>query len=201
LDLSSRIIDNAVKSLSAFPGVGRRTALRMVIYLLRRPEAEVRQMGESLISLKTDLRLCKVCGNVGDQEICPICSNPQRNPKQICVVEDFSDQMAVEATAQFKGVYHVLGGLIAPIDGIGPEDLNIPALLARVENDQVEEVILALNATSEGDTTMFYLARKLKQSGVRVTSISRGISVGAELEYADEITLGRSILNRTEYQL
>ncbi|MBU6325562.1 MAG: recombination mediator RecR [Bacteroidetes bacterium] len=199
MDSSSRIVDDAVQALASFPGVGRRTALRMVIHLLRRPEGEVLQMAEALERLKKDLCICRECGNVSDQELCPICLNPARSRKELCVVEDFSDLMAIEATGQFRGIYHILGGLIAPVNGIGPDDLNIAPLLRRVQEGAFEEVILAFNATAEGDTTMFYLARKLRDSGARITNISRGINVGAELEYADEATLGRSILNRTEY--
>ncbi len=201
MESSSRIVDDAVQALSSFPGIGRRTAVRMVIHLMRRPEGEVLQMAKALERLKKDLRLCRQCGNVSDQEYCPICLNPARNSSELCVVEDFSDQMAVEATGQFRGKYHILGGLIAPVDGIGPDDLNIASLLERIPAEGVREIILAFNATSEGDTTMFYLARKLRDSGVRITCISRGISVGAELEYADEATLGRSIMNRTEYNI
>ncbi len=199
MESSSRIVDDAIQALASFPGVGRRTALRMVVYLLRRPEPEVLQMAQALERLKKDLCLCRECGNVSDQELCPICMNPSRNRKELCVVADFSDQMAIEATSQFRGIYHILGGLIAPVDGIGPDELNIASLLHRVQKEHFEEVILAFNATAEGDTTMFYLARKLRDTGARITNISRGISVGAELEYADEATLGRSILNRTEY--
>jgi recombination protein RecR len=199
MESSSRIVDDAIQALASFPGVGRRTALRMVVHLLRRPEPEVLQMAQALERLKKDLCLCRECGNVSDQELCPICMNPSRNRKELCVVADFSDQMAIEATSQFRGIYHILGGLIAPVDGIGPDELNIASLLQRVQKEHFEEVILAFNATAEGDTTMFYLARKLRDTGARITNISRGISVGAELEYADEATLGRSILNRTEY--
>lgn len=199
MDSGSRIVNDAVQALSSFPGVGRRTALRMVIHLLRRPEPEVLHLAQALERLKTELRLCRECGNVSDAELCPICINPSRTRNELCVVEDFSDQVAVESTGQFRGVYHILGGLIAPVDGIGPEDLNMASLWERVRQGQFTEIILAFNATAEGDTTMFYLARKLRDSGARITSISRGISVGAELEYADEATLGRSILNRTDY--
>lgn len=199
LNSETRIIDQAIEALAGFPGVGRRTALRMVVFLLRRPEAEVRRLGESLIRLKTDLRTCSECGNVSEQEVCRVCADPNRDRSLLCVVEDFSDQLAIESTGQFKGIYHILGGLISPIDGVGPDDLNIQSLLPRVANGEVREVLMALNPTSEGDTTMFYLGRKLRESGVRITAISRGVSIGAELEYTDEITLGRSIIHRTEY--
>jgi len=162
---------------------------------------EVVRLAESLIKLKTDLFLCKSCGNVSDEEICSICSNHARNNGVVCIVEDFSDLMAIESTNQFGGRYHVLGGLISPMEGIGPDDLNIMPLVNRIQQDNIQEVLLALSATVEGDTTMFYIAKKIKDTGVKVTCIARGISVGGEIEYADEITLGRSILQRTEYQV
>jgi recombination protein RecR len=201
VEYNSGIVEKAVEALSSFPGVGRRTALRMVMYLLKRPGNEVASMADALLKLKTELHLCRVCGNVGDSEICSICSNPRRNSAVICVVEDFSDQMAVESTAQFQGLYHILGGLIAPIEGVGPEQLNIQSLLQRVADGGVDEVLLAFSATVEGDTTMFYIAKKLREYPVKITCIARGISVGGELEYADEITLGRSIVNRTPYSI
>lgn len=188
-------------ALSSFPGIGRRTALRLVMYLLNRPDNEVAGLADSLLKLKTELQLCTVCGNVSDSDVCSICRNPSRQQKQICVVEDFSDQMAIEGTGQFNGVYHILGGLIAPIDGIGPEQLSIDSLVNRVQHGEATEVILAFSATVEGDTTMFYIAKKLRGMPVRISCIARGIAVGGELEYADEITLGRSIMNRTEYKL
>jgi recombination protein RecR len=201
LEFNSAIVEKAVDALSSFPGIGKRTALRLVMYLLKRPEGEVAGLADALLKLKTELQLCSVCGNVADASVCHICSNPGRKRGQICVVEDFSDQMAIEGTAQFSGVYHILGGLIAPIDGIGPEQLNIQALVARVAQDKAEEVILAFSATVEGDTTMFYIAKKLRDLPVKISCIARGIAVGGELEYADEITLGRSIMNRTEYRV
>ncbi len=190
-----------MEALSSFPGIGKRTALRLVMYLLKRPEMEVANLAGALLKLKTELHLCEVCGNVSDHKRCDVCKNPRRSEGVICVVEDFSDLMAIESTAQFKGKYHVLGGLISPMDGIGPDDLNISMLISRVENGLVEEVMMALSATVEGDTTMFYLAKKLKPFGVTVTCIARGIAVGGEIEYADEVTLGRSIAQRTEYLL
>jgi recombination protein RecR len=194
-------VEQAVEALSSFPGIGKRTALRLVMYLLKRPEMEVANLADALLKLKTELHLCEVCGNVSDHKRCDVCNNSRRSESVICVVEDFSDLMAIESTAQFKGKYHVLGGLISPMDGIGPDDLNIPSLISRVENGMVEEVMMALSATVEGDTTMFYLAKKLKPFGVTVTCIARGIAVGGEIEYADEVTLGRSIAQRTEYLL
>jgi recombination protein RecR len=201
MQFTSGIVEQAVEALSSFPGIGKRTALRLVMYLLKRPEMEVAKLAEALLKLKTELHLCEVCGNVSDHKRCDVCNNPRRSENVICVVEDFSDLMAIESTGQFKGKYHVLGGLISPMDGIGPDDLTIPMLISRVENGMVEEVMMALSATVEGDTTMFYLAKKLKPFGVTVTCIARGIAVGGEIEYADEVTLGRSIAQRTEYLL
>ena len=201
MQFTSGIVEQAVEALSSFPGIGKRTALRLVMYLLKRPEMEVANLAGALLKLKTELHLCEICGNVSDHKRCDVCTNPRRSEGVICVVEDFSDLMAIESTAQFKGKYHVLGGLISPMDGIGPDDLNISMLISRLENGLVEEVMMALSATVEGDTTMFYLAKKLKPFGVTVTCIARGIAVGGEIEYADEVTLGRSIAHRTEYLL
>jgi recombination protein RecR len=201
MQFTSGIVEQAVEALSSFPGIGKRTALRLVMYLLKRPEMEVANLASALLKLKTELHLCEICGNVSDHKRCDVCENPRRSEGVICIVEDFSDLMAIESTAQFKGKYHVLGGLISPMDGIGPDDLNISMLISRVENGLVEEVMMALSATVEGDTTMFYLAKKLKPFGVTVTCIARGIAVGGEIEYADEVTLGRSIAQRTEYLL
>jgi recombination protein RecR len=199
MQFTSQIVHDAVESLSSFPGVGKRTALRMVMHLLKRPETEIAHMAQSILRLKTDLHLCHRCGTVSDFELCDICSDPRREPVTLCVVEDFSDLMSIESTAQFKGTYHVLGGLISPMDGVGPGDLNIENLVDRVEREGPEEVILALSATVEGDTTMYYLAKKLGHIPVKITHIARGISVGGELDYVDEITLGRSLLQRTQY--
>jgi len=173
----------------------------MVMYLLKRPGNEVAGLADALLKLKTELQLCTMCGNVSDAPLCSICSNARRNTASICVVEDFSDQMAVEGTGQFQGVYHILGGLIAPIDGVGPDQLSIANLVQRVSDGGVTEVILAFSATVEGDTTMFYIAKKLRDFPVKISCIARGIAIGGELEYADEITLGRSIMNRTEYRV
>lgn len=201
MQFTSGIVEQAVDALSSFPGIGKRTALRLVMYLLKRPEMEVARLADALLKLKTELYLCEVCGNVSDHKRCHVCKNPNRSEELICVVEDFSDLMAIESTAQFKGKYHVLGGLISPMDGVGPDDLNIASLISRVENSHVGEVMMALSATVEGDTTMYYLAKKLSPFGVNITCIARGISVGGEIEYADEVTLGRSIAQRTEYLL
>jgi recombination protein RecR len=201
LQFTSLIVEQAVEALAAFPGIGRRTALRLVMYLLKRPQNEVAGMAGAILRLKTELQLCKICGNVSDNATCNVCSNPSRNKSIVCVVEDFSDQMAIEGTSQFVGTYHILGGLIAPMDGIGPDDLNLASLISRVAEQEITEVILAFSATVEGDTTMFYIAKKLRDFPVKISCIARGIAVGGEIEYADEITLGRSLLNRTEYKV
>ena len=201
MQFTSSIVEKAVESLSGFPGIGKRTALRLVMYLLKRPESEVSVLAQSLIKLKTELHLCEKCCNVSDTPICAICTNPMRQSDIICVVEDFSDQMAIESTSQFLGQYHILGGLISPMDGIGPDDLSISKLVERVAQNQIAEIILALSATVEGDTTMYYIAKKLQSLNVKITCIARGISVGGEIEYADEITLGRSLMHRTSYNI
>lgn len=201
VQFTSTIVEKAVEALSGFPGIGKRTALRLVMYLLKRPEIEVAQLADSLLKLKTELHLCEECCNVSDTETCVICNEPMRQNDVICVVEDFSDQMAVESTSQFFGKYHILGGLISPMDGIGPNYLTINKLIERVSKHQVNEIILALSATVEGDTTMYYIAKKMQPFNVKITCIARGISVGGEIEYADEITLGRSLMNRTSYNI
>lgn len=201
MQFTSSVVEKAVDALSSFPGIGQRTALRLVIHLLKRPDFEVAGMADALLKLKTDLKFCKICGTVSDHDLCGVCSSPSRNQHLICVVEDFTDMMAIEATGQFNGVYHILGGLIKPIDGVGPDDLRIGSLMERISAEKPEEIIMAFSATIEGDTTMFYLTKKLRELDVKITCISRGISVGGELEYADELTLGRSLLNRTEYRI
>ncbi len=201
MQFTSEVVEQAVEALSGFPGIGRRTALRLVMHLLKRPDVEVARMAEALLKLKTDLHFCRICNNVSDGELCQVCSNPSRDASLVCVVEDFSDQMAIESTGQYRGVYHVLGGLISPMDGIGPEDIHLQALLDRVQQGGIQEVIMAFSATVEGDTTMYYLARKLKDSAVKTSCIARGIAVGGEIEYADEITLARSLQQRTPYSV
>ncbi len=201
MHFSSKTIEKAVEALSGFPGVGKRSALRMVMHLLRRPNTEVEALSEALVQLKTQLMQCSVCCNISDTPICNICSSVNRQHQTICVVEDIMDVMAIENTGQYNGVYHVLGGLISPIDGVGPEDLNLDALIKRLEGDAVQEIIMALNANVEGDTTAFYIARRLQNSSVKLSTISKGISVGSELEYTDEITLGRSLIARVPYQI
>jgi recombination protein RecR len=195
----SKLFEQAVNEFAKLPGIGRKSAVRMVLHLLREEKETSENLGETIIKLRQNIRYCSECFNITEEECCEICSNPKRDKKQICVVEDIRDVIAVENTAQFAGVYHILGGIISPMDGVGPNDLNIEPLLARVEKEDCTEVILALPATIEGDTTNFYLFRKLAASGVNITTIARGISFGDELEYADEVTLGRSILNRTPY--
>ncbi len=201
MHFSSKTIEKAVEALSGFPGVGKRSALRMVMHLLRRPNTEVEALSEAMVQLKTQLMQCSVCCNISDTPICNICSSVNRQHQTICVVEDIMDVMAIENTGQYNGVYHVLGGLISPIDGVGPEDLNLDALINRIKGDAIQEIIMALNANVEGDTTAFYIARKLQNSSVKLSTISKGISVGSELEYTDEITLGRSLIARVPYQI
>ncbi len=196
---ASTLLENAVNEFSKLPGIGRKTALRLVLHILRQDEQAADNFGNAIIRLHHDIRYCRVCHNISDTDVCNICSDPTRDPATICVVENVREVMAVEATCQFKGLYHVLGGVISPMDGIGPADLEIDSLVARVAAGGIKEVILALSATMEGDTTNFYIFRKLAPYDVRITMIARGVSVGDELEYTDEITLGRSILNRTPF--
>lgn len=193
----SALLDKAVGEMAKLPGIGRKTALRLVLHLLRQDETQTDTLAQSLIEARHEIKRCRCCHNISDDELCPICSNPQRDKSMICVVENVQDVMAVEATQQFKGLYHVLGGVISPMDGIGPNDLEIDSLVERVGEGDVTEVILALASTMEGDTTNFYITRRLAPTGVKVSMIARGISVGDELEYTDELTLGRSIVNRT----
>ena len=193
----SALLDKAVDEMAKLPGIGRKTALRLVLHLLRQDETLTDTLAQSLIEARHEIKRCRCCHNISDDELCPICSNPQRDKSMICVVENVQDVMAVEATQQFNGLYHVLGGVISPMDGIGPNDLEIDSLVERVGEGGVSEVILALASTMEGDTTNFYITRRLAPTGVKVSMIARGISVGDELEYTDELTLGRSIVNRT----
>lgn len=195
----SVLLERAVSEFAKLPGVGRKTAMRLVLYLLRQEPETVESFSHALTTLKREAKFCKVCHNISDTETCRICSNPQRDASTVCVVENIRDVMAVEATQQYRGVYHVLGGVISPIDGIGPGDLQIDSLVERVKAGGIGEVILALSTTMEGDTTNFYIYRKLEPLGVKLSVIARGIAVGDELEYADEVTLGRSIVNRTPF--
>ena len=196
---ASTLLENAVNEFSKLPGIGRKTALRLVLHILRQEPQAADNFGNAIIRLRHDIRYCRVCHNISDTDVCNICSDTTRDPSTICVVENVREVMAVEATGQFKGLSHVLGGVISPMDGIGPADLEIESLAARVAAGGIKEVILALSATMEGDTTNFYIFRKLAPYDVRITLIARGVSVGDELEYTDEITLGRSILNRTPF--
>jgi recombination protein RecR len=195
----SQLLENAVEEFTKLPGIGRKTALRLVLHLLRQEPQTTQNFASALLTLSRDVKRCKVCHNISDTEVCPICVNPKRDASTVCVVENIQDVMAVENTQQFWGLYHVLGGVISPMEGIGPSDLEIESLVERVKAGGIKEVILALSSTMEGDTTNFYLYRKLSGLPVKVTIIARGISVGDELQYADEVTLGRSILNRTEF--
>lgn len=195
----STLLERAVTEFTKLPGIGRKTATRLVLHLLRRNEAEVENFSDAIVRLKHEIKYCKECHSISDTDICPICANPSRDHSIICVVENIQDVMAIENTMQYRGVYHVLGGVISPMDGVSPSDLQIESLLSRVASGEVKEIILALSSTMEGDTTNFYIYRKLSQYNVKLSIIARGISVGDELEYADEITLGRSIINRTPF--
>lgn len=196
----SQLLEKAVGEFAKLPGIGRKTALRLVLHLLRQDMEDVDRFASALTDMKHHIRHCRICHNISDSEVCPVCSNPQRDAATICVVENIRDVMAIENTAQFNGLYHVLGGIISPMDGIGPSDLEIDSLVKRVSEGGVREVILALSPTMEGDTTNFYIFRKLAGFDVTMSVIARGVSVGDELEYADEVTLGRSILNRTPFK-
>jgi recombination protein RecR len=196
----SKLLDNAVYEFSKLPGIGKRTALRLVLHLLRKSEEEVNVFGQSMIDLRKNIKRCKICNNISDTDTCNICSSPSRDTTTVCVVENIKEVIAVENTAQFHGLYHVLGGLISPMDGIGPSDLDFDGLLHRIRAGGVREIILALSATPEGDTTNFYIYRKLGNLQVEITTLARGVAVGDELEYADEVTLGRSIMNRIKFE-
>ncbi len=195
----SLLLEKAVEEFSKLPGIGRKTAMRLVLHLLRQDNAAVASFANAVTTLKREIKYCKECHNISDTEVCQICGNPSRDHAVICVVENIRDVMAIEATQQFHGVYHVLGGIISPMDGIGPGDLQIDSLVERVKAGSTQEVILALSSTMEGDTTNFYIYRKLSPFNIRLSIIARGISVGDELEYADEVTLGRSITNRIPF--
>ena len=193
----SILLENAVNEFSKLPGIGRKTALRLVLHLLRQDDQHVEGFAKAIVTLKNEVKYCSSCHNISDSEICNICTDTSRDSSIVCVVENIKDVMAIENTVQYKGKYHVLGGIISPIDGIGPSDVEIASLIDRVRTKEVKEVILALSATMEGDTTNFYIYRKLEPLNVKVSIIARGVSVGNEIEYTDEVTLGRSILNRT----
>jgi len=200
MNFSSKLLENAVNEVSQLPGIGKRTALRLVLHLLKQPASQTHQLAAALTNLVDDIKLCKKCHNISDVEICEICSNPRRNDEIICIVEDVRDVMAIENTSQFKGLYHVLGGKISPIEGIGPQNLTIDSLIDKVKKGDVKEVIFALSSTIEGDTTNFYIFKQLEKYTIKTSTIARGIAVGDELEYADEITLGRSIVNRIPFE-
>jgi len=200
MEFSSKLIEQAVNEMAQLPGIGKRTALRLVLHMLKQPAEQVKFLSEALLKMREEIKFCKSCHNISDEEVCDICSNPRRNQSLICVVEDIRDVMAIENTRQFNGIYHVLGGKIAPIEGIGPSQLNINSLVEKVKLGRVDELIFALSSTMEGDTTVFYIYKQLKGVAVKISTIARGIAVGDELEYADEITLGRSILQRVPYE-
>lgn len=200
MEFSSKFLENAVYEVSQLPGIGKRTALRLVLHLLKQPERQTEDLTSALNNLRTQISYCKNCHNISDTEICEICANPKRNKRLICVVEDVRDVMAIESTSQYQGLYHVLGGKISPMEGVGPQDLNIISLVQKVKEGDVDELIFALSSTMEGDTTNFYIYKQLEGFDVKTSTIARGISVGDELEYADEVTLGRSILNRVPFE-
>ena len=196
----SQLLERAVQEFATLPGIGRKTALRLVLHMLSQPVDSVEQFADAIATMRREVKFCSVCHNISDTDICPICADTRRDSSTICVVENIQDVMAIENTQQYHGLYHVLGGLISPMDGIGPADLEIDSLVKRVGDGDVKEVILALSSTMEGDTTKVYIFRRLTSTGVAVSMIARGIAVGNELEYTDEVTLGRSILNRTPFE-
>lgn len=199
MNFSSKLLENAVKALSTLPGIGKKTALRLALHLINQPEEQVESFSRAIVSMKKDIKHCQVCFNLSDDVICSICRDTSRVKKLICVVETVRDVMAIEDTNQFRGTYHVLGGIISPLEGIGPAALNIDGLISRVANDEVEEIIMAISPTIEGETTLFYLSKQLQSFEVKISTIARGVAFGGELEYADELTLGRSIISRVPY--
>lgn len=200
MEFSSKLLEKAVNEMSQLPGIGKRTALRLVLHLLRQPKEQTMLLTSALQLMRNDIKFCSSCHNISDSNVCEICSNPRRTEEIICVVEDVRDVMAIENTSSFKGLYHVLGGKIAPMDGIGPNDLNITTLVEKVKKGTVKELIFALSSTMEGDTTNFYIFKQIQEYAIVTSTIARGISVGNELEYTDEVTLGRSILNRIPFE-
>ncbi|PIB27028.1 recombination protein RecR [Maribacter sp. 4U21] len=200
MEFSSRLLENAVYEMSQLPGIGKRTALRLVLHLLKQSEQRTEQLSSALVQLRSTVRFCKNCHNISDTEHCEICANPKRDASLVCVVEDIRDVMAIENTGQYRGMYHVLGGKISPMEGIGPQDLTISSLVSKVRKGEINELIFALSSTMEGDTTNFYIFRQIEEFKIRTSTIARGIAVGDELEYADEVTLGRSILNRVPFE-
>jgi recombination protein RecR len=201
MNFPSRLIEEAVNQISKLPGIGKKTALRLVLFLLKEPPESTQSLSEALINLRTKIQYCRECHNISDTPVCSICTSGRRDKSTICVVEDTPDVLAIENTGQYQGLYHVLGGVISPIDGIGPSDLHIDELIKRIENSdpKINEIILAISPTMEGDTTAFYITKKLKSTPVKISTIARGIPIGGELEYTDEITLGRSIITRVRY--
>lgn len=200
MEFSSKLLEKAVNEMAQLPGIGKRTALRLVLHLLKQPVEQTQFLSQALTTMREEIKFCKSCHNISDVEVCEICNNSARNHKIICVVEDVRDVMAIENTNQFKGIYHVLGGKISPIDGVGPSQLNIHSLVEKVKSGQIEELIFALSSTMEGDTTNFYIYKQIKDVEIKTSTIARGIAVGDELEYADEVTLGRSILHRVPFE-
>ncbi|WP_088323238.1 recombination mediator RecR [Polaribacter tangerinus] len=199
MDFSSKLLENAVNEVSRLPGIGKRTALRLVLHLLKQPKEHTKFLADALQHLRNDIKTCEKCHNISDTLLCDICQNPKRNAEIVCVVEDIRDVMAIESTSQYKGLYHVLGGKISPIEGIGPQNLQIDSLVEKIAKGEVKELIFALSSTMEGDTTNFYIFKQIEKFDITTSTIARGISVGDELEYADEVTLGRSIVNRIPF--
>ena len=202
MEYPSKLIEDAVNEVSKLPGIGKKTALRLVLHLLKRDEEQTETLAQSLTAMRTNVKYCRKCHNLSDNDLCTICASMKRDQSLICVVEDTRDVLAIENTAQYKGLYHVLGGIISPVEGIGPSDLQIDSLMTRLresDGDQVQEIILAISPTMEGDTTAFYLQKKLRQFNLKISTIARGVPIGGDLEYADEVTLGRSILSRIAY--
>jgi recombination protein RecR len=200
MEFSSKLIEKAVNEISQLPGIGKRSALRLVLHLLKQPKDQTSFLSQALMNMRSDIMYCTSCHNISDHAVCEICANKSRNHSLVCVVEDIRDVMAIENTGQFRGIYHVLGGKISPIDGVGPGQLNIPTLVSKIKGGTVSEVIFALSSTMEGDTTNFYIYKQIADTAVIISTIARGIAVGDELEYADEVTLGRSILQRVPFE-
>lgn len=200
MEFSSKLLEKAVNEMAQLPGIGKRTALRLMLHLLKQPKEQTEYLSQALTLMREEIKFCSNCHNISDEEVCEICSNSSRNHQIVCVVEDVRDVMAIENTNQYKGIYHVLGGKISPIDGVGPSQLNISTLVQKAQSGTVTEIIFALSSTMEGDTTNFYVYKQIKDFGIKTSTIARGISVGDELEYADEVTLGRSILQRVPFE-
>jgi|SRR5690554_338028 len=200
MEFSSKLLENAVGEMSQLPGIGKRTALRLVLHLLKQPQEQTQNLAGAIVKMRENINFCANCNNISDSNLCEICANPNRNEQLVCVVEDIRDVMAIENTSQYRGHYHVLGGKISPMDGIGPDDLAIPSLVEKAKLGKISELIFALSSTMEGDTTNFYIYRQIEPFNITTTTIARGISVGDELEYADEVTLGRSILHRIPFE-